>query len=350
MTTTKTTPTPVECTCGRNHAGSTPRIAGSSGSGTGSPGIRGNAVLRTDPTRTLTIRRAFAADVTRRFRAVAGAMVQAVDENDVFGLRGIQRAPVFNQRLTVPVPGPNQFAFETTQAKVTAFMDWLGELADAEILEVTTRTGGRAALNARWTDTYIRQAYSRGVQRARTELNKVGVEMPDAPVSGMFNQPIHADRLGMLYTRTFDELRGITEAMDQQISRVLTQGLAQGKNPKVIARELNRTVQGGRGLPPVQTRGGASMSPMQRAKTMARTEIIRAHNVANVAEYRAAGLERGRIMAEFSTAGYGVCPVCAQYEGAIMKLSDIEWLIPVHPNCRCVALPVLDSEAARMEE
>lgn len=346
----RTTPTPIECTCGSNHAGRAPRTAGVTGSSTSSPGIRGNAILRTDPTRTLTLRRAFVADVTRRFRAVGRAMVQAVDENDVFGLRDIQRTPTFNVALTVPVPGEGQFAFSTTQAKVEAFMDWLNELADAEILEVTTRTGGRAAVNARWTDTYIRSGYERGVQRAKTELNKIGLETADAPVQGLFQQPIHADRLGMLYTRTFDELRGITQTMDQQISRVLTRGLAEGKNPKVIARELNRTVNGGQGLPPIQTRGGTAMSPLQRAKTMARTEIIRAHNVANVAEYRAAGLERGRIVAEFSTAGYGVCPACAQYEGAIMKLSDIEWLIPVHPNCRCVALPVLDREAAEVED
>ncbi len=301
-----------------------------------------NTVFRIDPTQTVVLRGAFSADMARRFRAVAKAIVMAIDENDVFGLRGIQRAPVYNQ---VPlVPGPRQFAFSTTPAKVSAFMDWVEEMGNAEILEIVTRSGGRAALNERWTDVYIRRAYQRGIDRGRAELKKIGYEMADAPISGLFQQPIHADRLGMLYTRTFDELRGITQTMDTQISRVLSQGLAQGDNPKVIARELNRTVSGGQGLPPIQTRGGTAMSPLQRAKTMARTEVIRAHNMANVAEYRAVGLERGQIRAEFSSAGYGVCPICAQYEGMIMKLADIEWLIPVHPNCRCVALPVLPEE------
>lgn len=344
MKTMTPTSTPTECTCGSNHAGRTPRTAKALGTGRGGSGLGLNAVLRTDPTRTLTLRRAFVADVVRRFRTVMRGITQAVDENDVFGLRGVSRNPTFNVATTVPIPGPNQFAFATTQQKVDAFMGWLNEMADANILEVTTRTGGRAALDARWTDTYVRQAYQRGVDRGKAELSKIGYEMADAPVGGLFNQPMHADRLGMLYTRTFKELQGITSSMDTQISRVLTQGLAEGKNPKTIARELNRTVAGGKGLPPVQVRGGVSMSPMQRAKTMARTEIIRAHNVANVAEYRMAGLERGRIRAEFSTAGYGVCPICAQYEGAVMSLNDIEWLIPVHPNCRCVALPVLPGE------
>ena len=77
-----------------------------------------------------------------------------------------------------------------------------------------------------------------------------------------------------------------------------------------------------------------------------RTEVIAAHHSATIAEYRAAGVEGVEVKAEFSTAGDDlVCELCESLEGQIFELSEIEGLIPRHPNCRCVAIPVVKREA-----
>jgi len=51
------------------------------------------------------------------------------------------------------------------------------------------------------------------------------------------------------------------------------------------------------------------------------------------------------VRAEWKTAGYNVCPDCSAMEGRIFSLDEIESMIPLHPNCRCVALPIeIDKE------
>jgi SPP1 gp7 family putative phage head morphogenesis protein len=114
--------------------------------------------------------------------------------------------------------------------------------------------------------------------------------------------------------------------MDTQISRTLTAGLIEGKNPKAVARELSKVVDLGR----------------KRAETLARTEMVRAHNHANLTTYEEAGIGDVTVLAEWKTAGYNVCPDCAALEGKVFKISTIRQLIPLHPNCRCVALPYIE--------
>lgn len=59
-----------------------------------------------------------------------------------------------------------------------------------------------------------------------------------------------------------------------------------------------------------------------------------------------AGAYNVHVRAEFSTAGDDrVCSVCAGLEGEIYTLDEAADLIPVHPNCRCITLPVNDPTA-----
>ena len=285
-----------------------------------------------DPTRTLTLRRTFARDITRRFRALAGAIRRSIVDNDCFGLKGTVNIG------TIPVAAPNKFAFPNEEDKVDAFMDWLSEMEQRYILSAgeegfevlhKPRFAG-TALDKRWTDVYIRSAYQKGIQRGRQELINSGYPVSPLDETGgvvsAFNQPVHADRAGVLYTRTFRDLKDITNAMDTQISHILTAGIMDGKNPLQLAREINKNVKG---------------MPLTKSRTLARTEIIRAHHRATVQEYRNAQAQGVKVKAEWSTAGDSrVCAICAGLEGKEYTLDEVEGMIPAHPNCRCIALPL----------
>ncbi|MCR4284540.1 MAG: phage head morphogenesis protein, partial [archaeon] len=79
-----------------------------------------------------------------------------------------------------------------------------------------------------------------------------------------------------------------------------------------------------------------------RATTLARTEVIRAHHLANINEYRQYGVELAGVKAEWRTVGDDrVCELCAPNDGKIYALDEIEPLIPLHPNCRCMAVPIV---------
>ena len=294
-----------------------------------------NKVLQFDPTRTLTLRNRFVTDMNRRFKKLMRKITEAIVEQDVFGLKEIPHT------LAVE-PQPRMFAFERTADKVEGFMTWLQGWEDEYILSkgvrgarIVVRPGTIRGVEQAWTDVYIDTAYQQGIRRARQELRQAGADIPmfeglipggGDQVAVAFNQPIHADRVGLAYTRTFNELKGITNAMDQQISRVLAEGLAEGRNPREIARIINNRVD---------------KIGITRARMLARTEVIRAHHVANIMEYERAGIEGVRIKAEWSTAGFNVCPICTALEGQIFTLEEILPMIPRHPNCRCVAIPVV---------
>lgn len=290
-----------------------------------------NGVLRGDPTRTLTLRRSFEAQMIKRFAIIKKAIIQAVDTDDVFGLR--ERRPTTLQELQ-----PRQFEFLRSDQKVKAFMDWLKEMKKKHLLTVTYRPGVHQGEQP-WTNYYIQSAYQRGMNRARQELRKKGYDVPrgEGPlrqdsIGVAFNQPFHAERVAMVYTRVYNELDGITSAMDQQISRVLALGMAEGKSPYAIARDIT---------------GRVDAIGLNRARTLARTEIVSAHHQATINEYEQWGVHGVSVQAEWMTAGFGVCPICQKLARGgdigpgIYSLNAIRNMIPVHPNCRCVALPMV---------
>jgi len=166
---------------------------------------------------------------------------------------------------------------------------------------------------------------------------------------GLMKEPIHADRVGVIYLRTFTELQGITEAMDVQISQILAQGLLEGKGARDLADAIANVLLGG-------TKGSATniigrfIDARRRAEMIARTEIIRAHHLGMIQQYRNWGLIDVQVQAEWKTAGDNrVCELCSELEGKIFTLDEIEGLIPYHPNCRCLALP-WSEEIAELEK
>lgn len=264
--------------------------------------ITTNATLKTDPTRTTSLRKAFVADLYKRFRKLKGMINEEIVKNDGFGLK-------VNQR----------FDFPRSDEKIAAFMSWLSEAQRQNVLNIMQGQSIASAASQSWMRVYIDTAYQRGIAQASANLRKGGARVSDEWVRSAFNRPVHADRLGLIYTRVFSELKGITDVMDQQISRVLAQGIAEGKNPRQIAREINNRVD---------------KIGITRARTLARTEVISAHAEASLNTYEEAGIEGVEVEAEFSTAGDNrVCPECEKLEGRIYTIQESRGVIPVHPNC-----------------
>ena len=265
----------------------------------------------------------------------------------------------------LPVSGltSQQFDFPSSDQKIEAFVNWMGGQNQKYILSGGTsgiRTMGNLlpeATEARnsWITTYLDSAYQQGIRRARSEMQKLGIPVDDGtypgstsdPIQAAFNNPMNADRIGMIYTRAYSSLKGITDAMDSTVSDVLALGMADGRGPREIARLLNKAITGsgtGEDLGILDSLG-RYIPAQRRAETLARTEVIRAHHQANMAEYRAAGLLGVKVQAEFLTAGDArVCPECSNKNGKIMSLDEAENLIPIHPQCRCVALPYIEPD------
>lgn len=302
------------------------------------------------PTRTKTIQDDWSAEFYKRWRRVKGLIRETIVENDALGLAGGSTSPTEaaalevnaddldwwadyvadRRRGAVNASAAEEFDFPTDDegAAIDAFLDWLRGAVDDEVLEVGRRgSSGEPITRSNWMNVFVRRAYGRGLKFANGRLREAGLDVPGIDPSEAFSRPIHAQTLSRLYTRTFRELDGITEAVGQQISRRLTEGFAKGWNPRKTARELNDRVDA---------------IGLTRSRTLARTETINAHADATLNRYEDEGVDDVAGKAEFDTAGDSdVCSLCRPLEGEVMSIAEARGLIPIHPNCRCAWLPVV---------
>lgn len=307
--------------------------------------LRANARFRAnatasgrDPTQTTTLRARYSGEMYRRFRAMKGAIREGVIARDAFGLGesparndgGTASTVAANQgEFNLPVPAPGEFDFAQDPRRVEAFHRWIDDMVSAGILERDTLPDGQLiAAHRSWQDTYLRVAYSRGVEHADAAAREAGVIGEVETLENIFRVPRHADAAGLLFTRAFHELDGVTEAMSQEMGRILAEGLQAGRNPRVIGADLSDAIDG---------------IGIERGRLIARTETIRAFNVASINRFESFGdrVDGLTLVAEFLTAGDDrVCPECQALEGRIFPIDEARGLIPVHPRCRCSWVPV----------
>lgn len=271
-----------------------------------------------DPTNTKTIRDKYSAEVYRRFRAVKGQVREAIQRNDAFNVQESRT------RLA-----PRNFDSEGE------FDSWLDATLTDEVLQSMSET--RVERGEHWTGTYVEAAYRRGVKDAGTSLTQLGVvaadQLTDAEQMRFANVPVHSDAIRSLWRRQFSELDGITDAAAQQVRRELADGLIDGVGSEALARRLNDRID---------------KIGMTRARVMARTETIRAHNEAALARYERQGVDEVTTVVEFQTAEDDrVCEQCRDLSQSGGPNNDGTWpvdeahgVIPAHPRCRCTFIPV----------
>ena len=74
-----------------------------------------------------------------------------------------------------------------------------------------------------------------------------------------------------------------------------------------------------------------------RAEMISRTEVIASSNEGALHRFETEGVDKSEYMIS-----PGACEVCIPYDGKIYATKDSHGIIPIHPNCRCVWLPVIE--------
>lgn len=227
-----------------------------------------------------------------------------------------------------------RFQFHSTPEKVIAFRKWLAQQVQYHIIGVT-----QDQINDAWWKQYIQQGFEKGAGRAFSDVRKPirdtaeeGGDVSDFYegtksefLRSSFGQPESIDKVKLTAGRVFSELEGVTDAMSQNITRTLTDGLVQGKHPRDIAKDIAENVDN---------------IGIKRARMIASTEITRSHGQGQLMAMRRLGVEKLGVLAEFSTSGQSnVCPICAELEGNTYTLDEAEGMIPMHVFCHCAWLP-----------
>lgn len=310
------------------------------------------APLRIDPTRTKTLRNKFERAMLRRFKLFAESLQELVVDLDVFGL-GREEKTIHELFFNVAAgstqlglylpPGDlvtnvteGEWAFLSDDRKLEEFERWVQEETDL----VITSEGDRF-----WED-FVEQGYERGVNRAFTDTTK-GVRAA-ATLSGegtaaqviegtragftasTLGAPETAEKVRLLASRVLTDLKNVNTAMATQMGRVLVDGLVRRDNPNRVASEMATSLGIAR----------------NRARTIARTELIRAHAEGQLDALERLGVTEIGVMVEWSIAATA-CPLCVEMDGVVLKVSEAHGLIPRHPNCRCAFIPANVGESRR---
>jgi SPP1 gp7 family putative phage head morphogenesis protein len=110
---------------------------------------------------------------------------------------------------------------------------------------------------------------------------------------------------------------------------------------------ITNGLQDGKSIPEIRSSIESTFSDYSKnqAQRISRTEVLRASNQASLDAYKQSGVVEGK---QWLTAG--ATDECADYEGQIESLDDnfysdtdqfADGDPPLHPNCRCVLVPVL---------
>ena len=173
-----------------------------------------------------------------------------------------------------------RWQFHSTEQKLAAFYQWIKR----KILEYII--GDVVDENAWWA-SYIADGFRRGAARAFDDTRPQVREWQESAeaqqrlawyngtreefLRSSFNWPVSQEKVKLLASRTFTDLKGVTDSMAARISHTLVDGLTKGDNPRVIGKALAKEVSVGK----------------VRSQTIARTECLPGDTLVSGAVVRA---------------------------------------------------------------
>ena len=176
------------------------------------------------------------------------------------------------------------------------------------------------------TSFYSRQAYVRGKQRNIELMQHLGVQVH----FGMTPRDLEA--LSVFADRGLRLLGNDIEDMNKAIMQAISQGILKGESMNKIAQGINEAV------------AGDNRMGLDRAKLIARTEVIQTYGTAAINAYREAGLKEWEWVCAIDDR---TCPICKDLDG---KRFSVDVPFESHPNCRCTPRPVVPSSLREEEE
>lgn len=144
---------------------------------------------------------------------------------------------------------------------------------------------------------------------------KNNAQKADAIVNASFHNAKFSDRIWMYQ-----------DLLKNELNSLLQSGMIQGKNPRVLARELQKKFD-------VST---------SNAERLMRTELARVQTEAQKQSFERNGFEEYTFIANS-----GCCDICQSLNGKHFKVSKMmpgENAAPMHPHCRCSVACYEDSD------
>ena len=111
------------------------------------------------------------------------------------------------------------------------------------------------------------------------------------------------------------------QTVSENVAEMLAEGAKSSESPLKVAEELESAC-------------------VAHAETVARTEMARAREMANLDIMKAQNVEKVQFVASEDER---MCPICGQYHGKVYDVGSAP-VLPLHPNCRCTLVPYIPEE------
>lgn len=134
------------------------------------------------------------------------------------------------------------------------------------------------------------------------------------------------EALEWISTRSLELAKMVNNTTKEELRILLAQGFESGDSIAQIKASISTYYEG---------------CKKGRALMVARTETVAASNEGALQRYEADGLDE----VEWLTAKDDrLCEECEPYDGEVFSTAESHGMMPAHPNCRCVWLPVIKTQ------
>lgn len=154
-------------------------------------------------------------------------------------------------------------------------------------------------------------------------LSRANLLLNPEPEHRSKQSPAEIAALAWLKTRIGWAAKQTSEETASLLSAQLAEGFEAGESVPNMAKRVQSVFDGCRG---------------SRALRIARTETIMASNEGALHGYEEAGVDKSEFYVAMDER---TCEECDALSGRIFETREAHGMIPVHPNCRCVFLPVI---------
>ena len=100
-----------------------------------------------------------------------------------------------------------------------------------------------------WANAYASGAYQQAAEQVVTQAQLLAAdagvtqELPSLQylrAESVVMEPVFQRRLGSVYARLFEDMKGFTDVDKRNMAGIITRGMAAGQSPRVIAREMEK--------------------------------------------------------------------------------------------------------------
>ena len=220
------------------------------------------------------------------------------------------------------------YEFTLDPERLKTLNNELHDIVDRVLLE-----GG--ADNLWLVHDYVATAYQAGTAQQLANLSaQSSIYAASRPsIVELIAQPAYQRRIGYLHARVFEDMQGMTTDVVKSVSRILSDGMAQGRNPRELAQSIADAVG----------------SELYRGERIARTEIGQAMRTARMDEADQATREFGIKSKEMHVSAFSPTtrPSHAQRSGKVFTREEQRewWSVGANAiNCKCTTISVLVDE------